>query len=172
MPLKKTILLISTLILLVFGCSLPLPQINVPGSPTLLISATEIHIVPTPETPQAKPSIESQNLPDLVFEYYVVQYDPEHCPWGGPGKITARIMNIGLSDAGSFVVTINQKLALIEGLSAGSEIDAAVEFTEGPIGRVEVEIDSTKQIVELDEDNNVFWIVFTPPPQCTDASTP
>jgi hypothetical protein len=169
---KKTLLLISIVFLTVSACAFPLPGIDERGSPAPLVSATTKLKTQTPETPGAKPSIDTESLPDLVFEYYSVRYNPEFCPWGGPGKITANIKNIGLSDAGSFVVTINQKLALIEGISAGSDVDATIEFTDGPVGSVEVEIDSTNQISEIDEENNSFMIVFTPPPQCTDTETP
>lgn len=104
-------------------------------------------------------------LPDLLVLYYGVNYDD--CPWGGSGSISARIKNNGLADSPPFEVEINDSLTTVNGLPAGQQSSAIVQFPAGPIGGVDITIDPANQVSESDENNNNYNIVFTPPPPCT-----
>ena len=104
-------------------------------------------------------------LPDLVIDYYVVTYDG--CPWDGPGQVSVRVKNSGQGDAGEFATEINgDDSAVIPALAAGAETDAAISFTNGPVGSVQAQVDVKQQVAESNEDNNGYQIMFTPPPPC------
>lgn len=108
---------------------------------------------------------ESGQQPDLVIEFYVVTY--EDCPWDGPGQVSVRVKNSGSGDAGEFATEINgDDSAVISELAAGSEKDATITFTSGPVGGVNARADINQQVTESNEDNNGYEIMFTPPPPC------
>ena len=115
------------------------------------------------ETPTIPPTLATQ-LPDLEIGSYTVTYDD--CPWGGPGTVAVSIDNFGVGDAGPFEVTINNDTTSLAGLGSLGEAEAAVSFAEGPVGSINAEVDSAQQVVEVDETNNSYTIVFTPPPPC------
>lgn len=129
-------------------------------SETAVSTATPI---PPTEPPTIPPTLATQ-LPDLEIGSYTVTYDD--CPWGGPGTVSVSVDNFGVGDAGPFEVTINNSSTNLDGLSSLGEAEAAVSFSEGPIGGINAEVDSAQQVVEVDETNNSYSIVFTPPPPC------
>lgn len=119
--------------------------------------------IPATETPTIPATLATQ-LPDLEIGSYRVTYDD--CPWGGPGTVAVSIDNFGVGDAGPFEVTINNDTTSLAGLGSLGEAEAAVSFAEGPVGSINAEVDSAQQVVEVDETNNSYTIVFTPPPPC------
>ncbi|MAT95524.1 MAG: hypothetical protein CL608_00030 [Anaerolineaceae bacterium] len=119
--------------------------------------------IPATETPTIPPTLATQ-LPDLEIGGYRVTYDD--CPWGGPGTVAVSIDNFGVGDAGPFEVTINNGTTNLDGLGALGEAEAAVSFESGPVGSINAEVDSAQQVVETDETNNTYMIMFTPPPPC------
>lgn len=119
--------------------------------------------IPATETPTIPPTLATQ-LPDLEIGGYRVTYDD--CPWGGPGTVAVSIDNFGVGDAGPFEVTINNDTTNLDGLGSLGEAEAAVSFESGPVGGINAEVDSAQQVVEVDETNNTYMIVFTPPPPC------
>ena len=119
--------------------------------------------IPATETPTIPPTLATQ-LPDLEISGYGVVYDD--CPWGGPGTVSVNLDNFGVGDAGPFEVTINNGSAHVGGLGSLEETTASVTFQSGPIGGITAEVDSAQQVVEVDETNNTYTIMFTPPPPC------
>lgn len=119
--------------------------------------------IPATETPTIPATLATQ-LPDLEIGSYRVTYDD--CPWGGPGTVAVSIDNFGVGDAGPFEVTINNGTTNLDGLGSLGEAEAAVSFESGPVGQINAEVDSAQQVVEVDETNNTYMIVFTPPPPC------
>lgn len=158
-------LLAATALIALPACSLlpgmPFEFARTENSPAGDTSSNEDES-PADATPT--PTVSRRDLPDLVYVWYSVSYDD--CPWGGPGSIKAHIRNEGRADAGTFHVTIDGETTRVESLAAGQETDAVVRFAAGPIGYVEIEIDSRQEVAEKDEENNIFHIVFTPPPPC------
>lgn len=107
--------------------------------------------------------------PDLIIDDYTVTYDD--CPWDGPGQVSVRVKNSGTGNAGEFATEINgDDSAVISELAAGSEQDATVRFTSGPVGGVNAQADVKQQVAESDEENNGYQIIFTPPPPCATAT--
>jgi hypothetical protein len=156
-------LILFFLTMLLIACSFPI--FNPVSSPQPAQNQTRTPsaaITPSLEEFTLTPS--EGPLPDLAYFYYSIVYDA--CPWGGPGSITVRVNNSGAGDAGSFDVTINGQKAHVNGIPAGGNADALVRFDSGPIGSVEIEIDPGNQVMESDKENNLFFIVFTPPPPC------
>ncbi len=120
---------------------------------------------PVPPTPTATiPATLATQLPDLEIGGHRVTYDD--CPWGGPGTISVSVDNFGVGSAGPFEVTINNQTANLAGLGPLEEGEAAVSFESGPVGGINAEVDSAQQVVEVDETNNSYTIVLTPPPPC------
>jgi hypothetical protein len=119
--------------------------------------------IPATQTPTIPATLATQ-LPDLEIGGYGVTYDD--CPWGGPGTISVSVDNYGVGDAGPFEVTINESRTNLDGLGSLGEVEAVVSFESGPVGGVNAEADSAQQVVEVDETNNTYMIVFTPPPPC------
>jgi hypothetical protein len=120
---------------------------------------------PVPPTPTATiPATLATQLPDLEISGHRVTYDD--CPWGGPGTISVSVDNFGVGSAGPFEVTINNQTTYLAGLGSLEEAEAAVSFESGPVGGINAEVDSAQQVVEVDETNNTYMIVFTPPPPC------
>ena len=119
--------------------------------------------VPATETPTIPPTLATQ-LPDLEIGSYTVTYDD--CPWGGPGTVSVSVDNFGVGEAGPFEVTINNGSTNVDGLGSLEETTASVTFDAGPIGSINAEVDSAQQVVEVDETNNTYTIMFTPPPPC------
>lgn len=103
-------------------------------------------------------------LPDLAYYYYQVTY--YGCPWGSPGNILVRVRNTGEVDAGHFAVDINSLRTTVEGVEAGGFRDPSVEFSQGPVGGMEIVVDSENEVWESNEANNFFRVMFTPPPPC------
>jgi hypothetical protein len=103
-------------------------------------------------------------LPDLNPYGYTVRY--YGCPWGGPGYISVPVQNIGEAEAGHFTVDINHLRTTVESLKSGSSQDAVVEFQAGPVGGVYAVVDVDDEVQESREGNNIFQILFTPPPPC------
>jgi hypothetical protein len=120
-------------------------------------------LIPATETPTIPATLATQ-LPDLEIGGYTVTYDD--CPWGGPGTVAVSVDNFGVGDAGPFEVTINNSTTTLDGLGSLGEAEAAVTFNEGPVGSINAEVDSAQQVAEVDETNNSYMIVFTPPPPC------
>lgn len=149
---KLTLLFVAglaSILLLFIGCG---------DQPT----ATDTPVAPTPTT--GIPPTLSTQLPDLEITGYQVLYDD--CPWGGPGQISVVVNNYGVADAGPFAVLINGETTMVEGLTVLNETDTAVTFLSGPVGAINAEVDSAQQVVESDETNNLYSIIFTPPPPC------
>ncbi|MCA9899431.1 MAG: hypothetical protein H6654_06040 [Ardenticatenaceae bacterium] len=119
--------------------------------------------VPPTEPPTIPPTLATQ-LPDLEIGSYSVTYDD--CPWGGPGTVSVSVDNFGVGDAGPFEVTINNGTTNLDGLTSLGETTASVPFAAGPVGGINAEVDSAQQVVEVDETNNTYTIMFTPPPPC------
>lgn len=127
--------------------------------------------VPTPTSPSIPatepptiPATLATQLPDLEISGYGVVYDD--CPWGGPGSVSVNLDNFGVGDAGPFEVTINEGTTNVAGLGSLEETTASVRFESGPVGSINAEVDSAQQIPEVDETNNTYTIMFTPPPPC------
>lgn len=118
---------------------------------------------PATETPTIPATLATQ-LPDLEISGYGVVYDD--CPWGGPGSVSVNLDNFGVGDAGPFEVTINEGTTNVAGLGSLEETTASVRFESGPVGSINAEVDSAQQIPEVDETNNTYTIMFTPPPPC------
>ncbi len=119
--------------------------------------------VPPTEPPTIPPTLATQ-LPDLEIGSYTVTYDD--CPWGGPGTVSVSVDNFGVGDAGPFEVTINNSTTNVDSLGSLGETTASINFDAGPVAGVNAEADSAQQVVEVDETNNSYSIVFTPPPPC------
>jgi len=119
--------------------------------------------IPATVTPTIPATLATQ-LPDLEIGGYSVTYDD--CPWGGPGTVSVSVDNYGVGDAGPFEVTINNGTTNVDGLGSLGETEAAVSFEAGPVGGVNAEVDSAQQVEEVDETNNTYTIMFTPPPPC------
>jgi hypothetical protein len=119
--------------------------------------------IPPTEAPTIPATLATQ-LPDLEIGGYTVTYDD--CPWGGPGTVSVSVDNFGVGDAGPFEVTINNSTTTLDGLGSLGEAETAVTFDEGPVGSINAEVDSAQQVAEVDETNNSYMIVFTPPPPC------
>ncbi|MEZ4594131.1 MAG: CARDB domain-containing protein [Chloroflexota bacterium] len=131
--------------------------------PIIILSCSETAVpTPTPAPPTETPT--AAPLPDLTIGYYTVNYDD--CPWGGPGTMSVNVANVGAGDAGAFEVTINNGTTNVDGLGSLGETTASVPFAAGPVGGINAEVDSSQQVVEVDETNNSYNIVFTPPPPC------
>lgn len=109
-------------------------------------------------------------LPDLTVPGVQVTY--YGCPWDQPGHVRVPVQNIGNSDTGSFIVDIHSKFFPVSTLPAQEEIVLTREFSRGPVGAVFVFADSNQQVVESNEDNNEFRIIYTPPLYCTSSPTP
>lgn len=125
--------------------------------------------VPTPTSapatePPTIPATLATQLPDLEISGYGVVYDD--CPWGGPGSVSVNLDNFGVGDAGPFAITINDGTTNVAGLGSLEETTASVRFEAGPVGSINAEVDSAQQVPEVDETNNTYTIVFTPPPPC------
>ena len=103
-------------------------------------------------------------LPDLGIASFGVTY--YGCPWGGPGKIMARVVNVGEADAGHFAVDINFIRTTVDGVEAGGYRDPSVEFSSGPIGSIGILVDSEGEVWESNEGNNFIGVIYTPPPPC------
>jgi hypothetical protein len=146
--------------IIVFGIVLVLGLALISCGGTAVTTPTS---VPPTETPTIPPTLATQ-LPDLEIGSYRVTYDD--CPWGGPGTVAVSIDNFGVGDAGPFEVTINNDTTNLDGLGSLEEVEAAVSFESGPVGQINAEVDSAQQVVEVDETNNTYMIVFTPPPPC------
>ena len=119
--------------------------------------------VPATATPTIPATLATQ-LPDLEIGSFNVTYDD--CPWDGPGTVAVSVDNFGVGNAGPFEVTINNQMTNIDGLGSLGEVEAAVSFESGPVAQINAEVDSAQQVVESDESNNSYMIVFTPPPPC------
>lgn len=147
--------------LLIFGLSVfVVGLVLVACGETTALTSTP---VPPTEPPTIPPTLATQ-LPDLEIGGYTVTYDD--CPWGGPGTVSVSVDNFGVGDAGPFEVTINNSTTNLDGLGSLGETEAVVSFNEGPVGSINAEADSAQQVVEVDETNNSYMIVFTPPPPC------
>ena len=136
-------------------------------------------------TPTITPSLTStptisQTLPlDLIVAtHYEIKYD-YGCPWGSPGQIISGVSNVGLMDAGPFIVEYNHHgypgmkttPTLIPGLPANTSTTLYLRFDSGPAGGVYVNVDPDNLFLEMNEGNKLFYILFTPPPWCTPPPT-
>lgn len=151
--LKKIVLLVG-LLLMMAACQ---PTIEEPAGALTPTTSQMIPIIIDDDSATAA-------LPDLLTLSYQVNYDD--CPWGGPGQVTAQVKNNGQGPAGPFEVQINGSLTTVNGLPAGQQSAATVQFPAGPVGGVNVVVDPTNQIAETNETNNTYQIFFTPPPPC------
>jgi hypothetical protein len=172
-PVRKCEVLVKTIFLrslwllfvlfLLVACAFPIFTASQTPRPTIDETITPSKTV-TPFSQNVSQTPDEGNLPDLAYYYYSILYDD--CPWGGPGSITVRVNNLGSADAGGFDVVINGLITHVDGIPAGESADAVVHFDSGPIGHVEIQIDPHNLIPENDKENNLFAIVFTPPPPC------
>ena len=149
----KKLLIIGVILWLIGGALVGCGETAVPTSTP----------IPATETPTIPPTLATQ-LPDLEIGSYTVIYDD--CPWGGPGTVSVSVDNFGVGEAGPFEVTINNGSTNVDGLGSLEETTASVTFDAGPIGSINAEVDSAQQVVEVDETNNTYTIMFTPPPPC------
>lgn len=149
-----------TIFLILFSMWFPLETsiTAIEGTPSLVyLPRLEVCCTPLPPTPLPP-------LPDLAYQGYQIQYFG--CPWGSPGEIIASLGNIGSSGAGAFVVKIRDQYVSVEGLPAGSWVDTSVSFEKGPLGGMDIRVDFYNDVLESDESNNFYNILFTPPPPC------
>jgi len=109
-------------------------------------------------------------LPDLTAGGVGITY--YGCPWDQPGHVSISVSNIGNGDAGYFIVDFHSKTYPVVTLAAQEGIVLTREFSRGPVGAVFVYADSKQQVVESNEDNNEFRIIYTPPLYCTSSPTP
>lgn len=151
----KRFIVVSTVVLVLAGALMSCGGTAVPTPTSPSIPATE---------PPTIPATLATQLPDLEISGYGVVYDD--CPWGGPGSVSVNLDNFGVGDAGPFAVTINQGTTNLDGLGSLEETTASVRFESGPVGSINAEVDSAQQVPEVDETNNTYTIMFTPPPPC------
>lgn len=113
------------------------------------------------------PPCEPAGQADLTVAFHRITYTGE-CAWGMPGEISVQINNLGVVDAGSFQVDINGTISTVPGIPAGGNATATAQFDEGPIGSIEIIVDPNNELPESDEANNIYMLLFTPPPECDD----
>jgi len=167
-PMKRLLILTICLFSLA-GCA---PVTQVEGMQVTTETATaftnRLPVILKQETPT--PTQTPYDLPDLTIPYgYRIVYD-DPCPHGSPGTITVTVQNIGTNHAGPFVAALNAQETSFNGLLAGASTPLASHFISGPVGSIYAEADTQNQVVESNEGNNIFRIIFrikmTPPGPC------
>lgn len=119
---------------------------------------------------EGTPAPVSTGLPDLIVgQYASVRYFG--CPWTEGGEIRGQVKNAGTGRAGVFDVQINGELSSINGLESGIGAYTGVTFNKGPVGAINILADPQNQILESDNNNNSYQIIFTPPPPCYTLTT-
>ena len=170
-------------------------------SPTATMAATQTPILASTPTPKPLPSRTATmavtqtptsdtiptpaSLPDLVIEIAVRLKSNPRIEWGDGcivsssanlpfhiGEITARVSNVGVGDAGSFTVQLNNAVTeMVDALRAGASATLVVSTSLRSENVAVVDADSS--IDESDESNNTaetFIPVPTlvpPAPTCT-----
>jgi DNA-binding CsgD family transcriptional regulator len=139
----------------------PMPSITLRPSPTSTVVSN----------PQ--PTSVNRSLPDLIVKFMYVEMEGRqgNCVRAyRPYEIRVLVQNIGLTNAGPFVVDLNgSRQQVNEGLGAGQYIRLHFAGT-APSGRYGATIDPLGQVRERDENNNIFTYVAptpTPPLLCT-----
>lgn len=127
--------------------------------------------------PTIVPTSDLTSLPDLtvMLIYLEMEGRQSNCVAAyTPYEIRVWVENIGLTDAGPFVVDLNGTHQQVDaGLTASQSIELHFPGTV-PSGRYEAVVDVTDQVVELQEDNNSLSYIAptpTPPPLCTASPT-
>lgn len=131
-----------------------------------------------PVNPIVVSTAELASLPDLTIKlmYLEMEGRQSNCveaytPYG----IRVLVENIGLANAGPFVVDLNgARQQVDEGLAAGQVVELHFAGTV-PSGGYEAYADATNQVIEHQEDNNSFSFLAptpTPPPLCTATPIP
>jgi hypothetical protein len=155
------------------------------GTPTHTATATPTPSptttnTPTPsatDTPTRTPTVTpTSDRPDLVAVAAFVIPPIGGCirePGEDPGLLTVFIENRGLTPSGPFDVTVNgEAFSRVDpGMNPGEQ-----RFPTGPLvtGSVEVFVDSSEEVDEVTELNNVITVSVpepTPPPLCTATPT-
>jgi hypothetical protein len=122
-------------------------------------------------TAQQTSTPSSTSLPDLVVTQARSSLNPPLClgSHSRAGSLV-NIENVGGTDAGPFVVTVNGvDQTVSEGLAAGANFQLFFEAQSGWTD-IQVTVDSASQVAESDESNNSYvapMITLTPPLPCT-----
>ena len=94
-----------------------------------------------------------QELPDLIVPYVSITLEDATCYDGSAMGLRARIQNIGLAPAGTFVVKIDAAAVTVDGLAAGETTSV---WLPGTSGQPQVAADATDLVEESNEENNTF----------------
>jgi len=129
---------------------------------------------PTPTQNISHPPTTGVSLPDLVVsKVYIPSNSADLCnSQEAKPSVTVEIRNQGRGDAGAFSITINQTIHEIEsGLAAGATIDMPnIQDLQ-----LYITVDSTSNITESDEGNNIWTGTLTQPTlpsECLPTLTP
>lgn len=126
-------------------------------------------------TDGATPTPANDNLPDLVVNFMAIELnDNRSCGSSEPLGVRVTFSNVGNVSAGPFVLQVNNQQLTINGLAAGQQDS---RWFEGYLTGDEnvALIDSTNQVIELNEANNTFRQLLpvpTPIPTCTPIGRP
>ncbi len=140
-----------------------------PASPTLTVTNTPTD---TPTTTRSKTPT-SGVLPDLIIssvDYTSPGYDGQCLSGGYNPRLRVKVSNIGIGDAGPFVVDVNGTQLSVGGLAAGEDLILWFNRT----GNLTITADINNSVVESNENNNVqTYNSPTPsrPPVCTYTPT-
>jgi subtilase family serine protease len=132
----------------------------------------------SPANPIVASISEPASLPDLTIRRMYLEMEGRqgncveaYTPYG----IRVLVENIGLANAGPFVVDLNgTRQQVDEGLAASQFIELRFTGTV-PSGRYQVHADAANQVIERQEDNNSSSFLAptpTPPPLCTATPIP
>ena len=124
---------------------------------TLTNSATPLSVTLTPQAylPYLMKEEPTPNgpLPDLTINYVRITLENASCYDGSSLGTRAVIANIGLGDAGPFVVDIDSTAVIVDGLAAGSTTSV---WVPGYLLKPTVIVDATNMVPEANESNNFF----------------
>ena len=130
----------------------------------------------TPIVPDPLPENTSQ--PDLTIKLIYLEMTGRRSACVEaytPYEIRVLVENIGLADAGPFVVEMNGMQQQVDGGLAAGEVIGLYFAGTTPSGQYEAIADSTDQVVEREEENNTRSFIAptpTPPMLCTATPTP
>jgi hypothetical protein len=152
-----------------------------PATPTLTDTPTwtdtptitDTSVPTVTDTVRPSPTSTSKVLPDLVIssvDYTSPGYDGQCLIGGYNPRLRVKVSNIGIGDAGPFVVDVNGTQLSVGGLAAGE--DLILWFNR--IGNLTITADINNSVLESNESNNVTTFNSpTPsrPPDCTFTPT-